>query len=329
MLEHELEIIEELHFPGYFLVVWEIARFCRDNGILCQGRGQRGQLRGLLRAADHRGRRRLVRPDVRALPRARAWRAAGHRHRHRVRPPRGGHPARLRDARPRARRPGRERHHLPAEVGGARHRQGARLLPRPAGRVEQGDRAGLLLVIAGASLRQLPLATARGRAAAGGLFARALIAFVATQDDLPASPTEFSSSHELQNAPRHLGIHSGGMVMCDRPVIEVCPVEWGRMPGRTVLQWDKDDCAEIGLVKFDLLGLGMLSAIQYCFELITKHHGGHLRAGDDPGRGAVRLRHALRAPTRSACSRSSPARRWRPCPGSSHATSTTSHARWR
>ena len=61
--------------------------------------------------------------------------------------------------------------------------------------------------------------------------------------------------------------------MCDRPVIEVCPVEWGRMPGRTVLQWDKDDCAEIGLVKFDLLGLGMLSAIQYCFELITAHHG--------------------------------------------------------
>jgi error-prone DNA polymerase len=78
---------------------------------------------------------------------------------------------------------------------------------------------------------------------------------------------------ELQNAPRHLGIHSGGMVMCDRPVIEVCPVEWGRMPGRTVLQWDKDDCAEIGLVKFDLLGLGMLSAIQYCFEFITQHHG--------------------------------------------------------
>jgi error-prone DNA polymerase len=63
------------------------------------------------------------------------------------------------------------------------------------------------------------------------------------------------------------------MVMCDRPVIEVCPVEWGRMPNRSVLQWDKDDCAEIGLVKFDLLGLGMLSALQYCFELIKLHHG--------------------------------------------------------
>jgi error-prone DNA polymerase len=63
------------------------------------------------------------------------------------------------------------------------------------------------------------------------------------------------------------------MVMCDRPVIEVCPVEWGRMEGRTVLQWDKDDCAEIGLVKFDLLGLGMLSAIQYCLTMVREFHG--------------------------------------------------------
>ena len=61
---------------------------------------------------------------------------------------------------------------------------------------------------------------------------------------------------EVLDRPRHLGIHSAGMVICDRPVVEVCPVEWGRMPGRTVLQWDKDDCAAIGLVKFDLLGPG-------------------------------------------------------------------------
>ena len=56
--------------------------------------------------------------------------------------------------------------------------------------------------------------------------------------------------------PRHLGIHSGGMVMADRPLVEFCPVEWARMEGRSVLQWDKDDCAAAGLVKFDLLGLG-------------------------------------------------------------------------
>ncbi len=80
-------------------------------------------------------------------------------------------------------------------------------------------------------------------------------------------------AEQLQNAPRHLGIHSGGMVICDRPVIEVCPVEWGRMPGRTVLQWDKDDCAATGLVKFDLLGLGMLSALKYCFDFVETWHG--------------------------------------------------------
>jgi error-prone DNA polymerase len=63
------------------------------------------------------------------------------------------------------------------------------------------------------------------------------------------------------------------MVMCDRPVIEVCPVEWGRMEDRTVLQWDKDDCAAAGLVKFDLLGLGMLSALHYTIDLVAENQG--------------------------------------------------------
>src|SRR6266481_3464259 len=63
------------------------------------------------------------------------------------------------------------------------------------------------------------------------------------------------------------------MVMCSRPVIEVCPVEWGRMKDRTVLQWDKDDCAAAGLVKFDLLGLGMLSALHYTIDLVREHQG--------------------------------------------------------
>jgi error-prone DNA polymerase len=78
---------------------------------------------------------------------------------------------------------------------------------------------------------------------------------------------------EVQHAPRHLGIHSGGMVMCDRPVTEVCPVEWARMEGRSVLQWDKDDCAAAGLVKFDLLGLGMLSALHRAVDLVAEHRG--------------------------------------------------------
>src|SRR6185295_7103780 len=78
---------------------------------------------------------------------------------------------------------------------------------------------------------------------------------------------------QLLKAPRHLGIHSGGMVLTDRPVGEVCPIEPARMENRTVLQWDKDDCASMGLVKFDLLGLGMLAALQYTFDLSELHLG--------------------------------------------------------
>jgi len=86
----------------------------------------------------------------------------------------------------------------------------------------------------------------------------------------------------MQRLPRHLGIHSGGMVICDRPVGEVCPVEWARMPGRTVLQWDKDDCAYAGLVKFDLLGLGMLTALRDCLDLVEAHHGQRWRLHSIP-----------------------------------------------
>ena len=77
--------------------------------------------------------------------------------------------------------------------------------------------------------------------------------------------------------------------MCDRPVIEVCPVEWGRMAERSVLQWDKDDCAAAGLVKFDLLGLGMLSVLHYATDLIAEHHGVEVDLATLPG---SRLRHA-------------------------------------
>ena len=77
---------------------------------------------------------------------------------------------------------------------------------------------------------------------------------------------------EAEGGPRHLGIHSGGMVICDRPIAQVCPVEWASMADRSVLQWDKDDCAAAGLVKFDLLGLGMLSALHYAVDLVALAH---------------------------------------------------------
>jgi error-prone DNA polymerase len=91
--------------------------------------------------------------------------------------------------------------------------------------------------------------------------------------DQTIPPLVLELAAEIEDAPRHLGIHSGGMVICDRPVIEVCPVEWGRMKDRSVLQWDKDDCAAAGLVKFDLLGLGMLSALHGAVDLVKRHKG--------------------------------------------------------
>ncbi len=91
------------------------------------------------------------------------------------------------------------------------------------------------------------------------------------QHDIP--PTVLEHAEELLGAPRHLGIHSGGMVLTRQPVGEVVPIEHARMPGRTVIQWDKDDAAWMGLVKFDLLGLGMLSALQHTFDLIAQSTG--------------------------------------------------------
>ncbi len=94
-----------------------------------------------------------------------------------------------------------------------------------------------------------------------------------TGDDGGIPPNVTWLATKLLKFPRHLGIHSGGMVLTERPVGEVVPIEHARKENRTVLQWDKDDCAFMGLVKFDLLGLGMLAALQYCIDLVQDHVG--------------------------------------------------------
>lgn len=97
------------------------------------------------------------------------------------------------------------------------------------------------------------------------------LADAAAVDGIP--PQVIQLARQIKDFPRHMGIHSGGMVICDRPLADVVPVEWARMENRSVLQWDKDDCAAVGLVKFDLLGLGMLSALHYCIDLVREHKG--------------------------------------------------------
>ena len=77
----------------------------------------------------------------------------------------------------------------------------------------------------------------------------------------------------MQDLPRHLGQHSGGMVICQGLLNKVVPLERASMPGRTVVQWDKEDCAELGIVKVDLLGLGMMAVVKDCLDLVPAHYG--------------------------------------------------------
>lgn len=255
MIEHELEIIEQLNFPGYFLVVWDIARFCRSQGILCQGRGSAANsavcyalqitavdpvFYGLMFErflAPERGEPPDIDIDIESDRREEAIQYVYRRH-------------------------GREHAAQVANVITYRPKSAVRDVAKALGYSEGQQDAWSKEIEQGYYWSYTPSHPASGE-------------ITAPDTDLPTDipAPVLALAAELQNAPRHLGIHSGGMVMCDRPVIEVCPVEWGRMPGRTVLQWDKDDCADIGLVKFDLLGLGMLSALRYSFDLISEHHG--------------------------------------------------------
>ncbi len=252
-IDHELDVIEALGFPGYFLVVWDIVEFCRENDIYCQGRGSAANSAvcyalGVTKAdAVSLGLlfERFLSPERDGPPDIdldiesdRREEAIQHVYAHPRPPPHG---------------PGGQRHHLPRPLGRAGHGQGPRLRPRPAGRLEQAGR------------RVGPGGGHRGPAGPGPPWAAA--------PTTTSRPTVLDLAKQVEDYPRHLGIHSGGMVICDRPVIEVCPVEWARMENRSVLQWDKDDCAAVGLVKFDLLGLGMLSALHYAVDLIRDHRG--------------------------------------------------------
>ena len=100
---------------------------------------------------------------------------------------------------------------------------------------------------------------------------------------------------QLLNLPRHLGQHSGGMVICAGRLDEVVPLEPASMPGRVVVQWDKDDCADLGIVKVDLLGLGMLAVLEDAVPLIRDHEGIDIDYAHLPARRSRRSTRMLRA----------------------------------
>ena len=240
-IEHELKIIAQLNFPGYFLVVHDITRFCKEHGILSQGRGS---------AANSAVCYALGVTNVDPIANELLFERF-------LSPARDGPPD------------------IDIDIESDLRENAIQYVYDKYGRDYAAQVANVI--------------TYRGRSAVRDM-ARAL-GFSQGQQDawskhisrwngLPDSPdvedipeSVIDLALQVKNLPRHMGIHSGGMVICDRPIADVCPVEWARMENRSVLQWDKDDCAAIGLVKFDLLGLGMLSALHYCIDLIAEHKG--------------------------------------------------------
>lgn len=276
-IEHELRVIEDLNFPGYFLIVYDLVDFCHRNKILCQGRGS---------AANSAVCYALGITAVDAVKHGLLFERF-------LAPERDGPPDIDIDIESARReeviqyvysRFGRTHAAQVANVISYRPRSAVRDAARALGYdVGQQDawsknieRWGSLRPEAETKPRIEPAIAERDRQKE---------ALWGSQRDLPATDPKAGTDIDmipdqvldladgLLRLPRHLGIHSGGMVLCDRPVIDVCPVEWARMPGRTVLQWDKEDCADAGLVKFDLLGLGMLTALRIAFELVAEHEG--------------------------------------------------------
>ena len=237
-LARELDVIEQLDLAGYFLIVHDIVDFCRGADIWCQGRGSAANS-----AVCYALGITAVDPIHYRLLFERFLSVA-----------RDGPPDIDLDIENRRReeviqyvyrRYGREHAAQVANVITYRPRlalrDAARVLGYPTGQIE-------------AFTRQSDFHAPPG--------ADAVI-----PDDV------VDLARQLHGLPRHLGIHSGGMVLTREPIGEICPTEWARMPGRSVLQWDKDSTAGAGLVKIDLLGLGMLAALHDASDLIARHHG--------------------------------------------------------
>ncbi len=244
-LDHELGVIETLGFPGYFLIVWDIVQFARSRDIYCQLRGS-GADSAVCRCLD------LTRVDpIRlALPFERFLSSE------RGRPP-----------------------DIDVDFEAERREEVIQYCYQRYGRERAAMVANVITYRARSVLQDVGKAFGFTQAQVNGL-----TKYLDTRDtqsigdqlELPAGATTdhiVDMCRRIDGFPRHLGIHSGGMVIADRSLHETVPLEWGRMQDRTVLQWDKDDCASMGIVKFDLLGLGMLNALHLTVDLIEDAHG--------------------------------------------------------
>jgi len=250
-IDHELGVIKTLGFAGYFLTVWDITEFCRRNDIYCQGRGS---------AANSAVCFSLGITNADAVKLNLFFERF-------LSPARDGPPD------------------IDVDIESGRREEVIQYVYERYDRRHAAQVAAVITYRPRSALRDVARAFGYNEEQANALRDSVDRHTMTASPDVPELVTTMAS--QMLNRPRHLGIHSAGMVLCDRPVIEVCPVEWGRMPGRTVLQWDKDDCAAIGLVKFDLLGLGMLDALHRCVKQVESFYDVTIDLGALPQEDAV------------------------------------------
>jgi error-prone DNA polymerase len=253
-VQHELKLIAKLGFAGYFLIVWDIIRYCQRQGILVQGRGSAANSAVCysleITAVDPVGMELLFErflnenrgewPDIDLdLPSG--------------------------DQRERViqyiyERYGAQGAAMTANVISYRGRSAAREVGKALG-FEEEPLARLSSLMGHWEWRGENDTLARHFEQAGFDIRHPRIAHY------------FDLCQRMQDLPRHLGQHSGGMVICAGMLNHVVPIERASMPGRTVIQWDKEDCADLGLIKVDLLGLGMMAVLKDSIELIPRHYG--------------------------------------------------------
>jgi len=253
-VKHELALIARLGFAGYFLIVWDIIRYCQWRGFLVQGRGSAANSAVCyaleITAVDPVGMEllfeRFLSENRGEWPDIDLDLASG-------------------DEREQVIQYVYERYGalgaaMTANVISYRGRSAAREVGKALGFEE--EQSARLAGLMGHWEWRGPNDTMEKHFAQAGFDARH-----------PRIRHYLDLCLRMQNLPRHLGQHSGGMVICAGLLNRVVPLERTSMPGRTVIQWDKEDCADMGLIKVDLLGLGMMAAVKDAIELIPKHYG--------------------------------------------------------
>jgi error-prone DNA polymerase len=241
-IEHELAVIAEKNFSGYFLIVHDIVVFCRRAGIFCQGRGS---------AANSAVCFALGITSVDAVAMDLLFERF-------LTPDRDGYPD------------------IDLDIESDRREEVIQYVYGTYGRDCAAQVANVITYRARSAVRDMAKALGYSTLQAGLSVDGSTLQAGLTHIPGPV----LALAAELEGFPRHLGVHSGGMVICSRPVAEVCPVEWARREHRSVVQWDKDDCAAVGLVKFDLLGLGMLAVLHYAVDLVARHYRHRVQLSD-------------------------------------------------